>query len=411
MATTDTEDLLRELAPRVLGAVVRRYGDFAASEDAVQEALITAATDWPSAGRPDSPLNWLIRIASRRRMDQQRSDVARRRREELAAALTMQPAPVPDEDDTLILMFLCCHDSLTPASAIPLTLRAVGGLTTREIAAAYLVPEATMAQRISRAKQRIKSADAPFAMPADAERGERLSSVLRVLSLLFNEGYATSAGNELARSDLSGEAVRLTRILRRRLPGDPEVAGLLALMLLTDARRPARTRAGGELVPLERQNRALWDRRLIAEGSQLIQSVFRTGAVGEYQLQAAIAAVHDDAARYADTDWPEILALYDALDRLTGNPMVTLNRAVAAAMVHGPGAGLAMLDTVADTLGEHHRLHAVRAHLLERAGRTGEAVTEFSAAAAGTTNLPEQHYLTTQAARVRAGIADPPEPL
>ena len=411
MATSDTEDLLRELAPRVLGAVVRRYGDFAASEDAVQEALITAATDWPSAGRPDNPLNWLIRIASRRRMDQQRSDVARRRREELAAALTLQPAPVPDEDDTLILMFLCCHDSLTPASAIPLTLRAVGGLTTREIAAAYLVPEATMAQRISRAKQRIKSADAPFAMPADAERGERLGSVLRVLYLLFNEGYATSAGNELARTDLSGEAVRLTRILRQRLPDDPEVAGLLALMLLTDARRPARTRAGGELVPLERQDRALWDRRLIAEGSQLIQSVFRTGPVGEYQLQAAIAAVHDDAARYADTDWPEILALYDALDRLTGNPMVTLNRAVAAAMVHGPDAGLAMLDTVADTLGEHHRLHAVRAHLLERAGRTGEAVTEFSAAAAGTTNLPEQHYLTTQAARLRAGIADPPEPL
>ena len=402
MATTDTEDLLRELAPRVLGAVVRRYGDFAASEDAVQEALITAATDWPSAGRPDNPLNWLIRIASRRRMDQQRSDVARRRREELAAALTLQPAPVPDEDDTLILMFLCCHESLTPASAIPLTLRAVGGLTTREIAAAYLVPEATMAQRISRAKQRIKSADAPFAMPADAERGERLSSVLRVLYLLFNEGYATSAGNELARTDLSGEAVRLTRILRHQLPDDPEVAGLLALMLLTDARRPARTRAGGELVPLERQDRSLWDRRLIAEGSQLIQSVFRTGPVGEYQLQAAIAAVHDDAARYADTDWPEILALYDALDRLTGNPMVTLNRAVAAAMVHGPGAGLAMLDTVADTLGEHHRLHAVRAHLLERAGRTGEAVTEFSAAAAGTTNLPEQHYLTTQAARLRA---------
>ena len=267
-----------------------------------------------------------------------------------------------------------------------------------------------MAQRISRAKQRIKSADAPFAMPADAERGGAAGSVLRVLYLLFNEGYATSAGNELARTDLSGEAVRLTRILRQRLPDDPEVAGLLALMLLTDARRPARTRAGGELVPLERQDRAHWDGRLIAEGSQLIQSVFRTGPVGEYQLQAAIAAVHDDAARYAETDWPEILALYDALDRLTGNPMVTLNRAVAAAMVHGPDAGLAMLDTVADTLGEHHRLHAVRAHLLERAGRTGEAVAEFSAAAAGTTNLPEQHYLTTQAARLRAGIADPPEP-
>ena len=318
---------------------------------------------------------------------------------------------MPDEDDTLILMFLCCHDSLTPASAIPLTLRAVGGLTTREIAAAYLVPEATMAQRISRAKQRIKSADARFAMPADAERGERLGSVLRVLYLLFNEGYATSAGNELARTDLSGEAVRLTRILRQRLPDDPEVAGLLALMLLTDARRPARTRAGGELVPLERQNRALWDRGLIAEGRQLIQSVFGTARSGSTSCKRRSPLCTTTPPGTPTPTGREILALYDALDRLTGNPMVTLNRAVAAAMVHGPGAGLAMLDTVADTLGEHHRLHAVRAHLLERAGRTGEAVTEFSAAAAGTTNLPEQHYLTTQAARLRAGIADPPEPL
>ncbi len=401
---TRTEDLLRELAPRVLGAVVRRYGDFAASEDAVQEALITVAAEWSIAGPPENPLGWLIRVASRRRLDQQRSDDARRRREQLAASLTLQPDLVADEDDTLLVMFLCCHPTLTPGSAIPLTLRAVGGLTTREIAAAYLVPEATMAQRISRAKQRIKATHATLALPDGAERGERLSSVLRVLYLLFNEGYATSAGPDLARTDLSGEAVRLSRMLAERLPNDAEVIGLLALMLLTDARRLARTRNGGELVPLEEQDRSRWDHALIAEGSRLIQSVFHSGPAGEYQLQAAIAAVHDDAARAADTDWAEILALYGVLEQLTGNPLVTLNRAVAAAMVHGPTAGLRLLDTVTEALSDHHRLHAVRGHLLEQAGRPTDAIVAFTAAAARTANLAEQRYLATKAAGLRAGI-------
>ncbi len=329
------EGLLRELAPQALAAVARRSGDFAAAEDAVQEALLAAATRWPGDGTPDNPLGWLIRVAARRLTDQYRSEDARRRREALAASWSLHaPAgPVPGEedtarDDTLILMFMCCHPSLTPGAAIPLTLRAVGGLTTREIAAAFLVPEPTMAQRISRAKSTLKASGEPFTLPPADQRAARLRSVLHVLYLLFNEGYASSGGPELARSDLSGEAIRLARGLHASLPADPETTGLLALMLLTDARRPARTGPGGELIPLAEQQRSRWDRACITEGMRLITAALEQGQPGEYQLQAAIAAVHDEAPSHAATDWPKILALYGLLERRTGNPMVTLNRAV-----------------------------------------------------------------------------------
>ena len=398
-----TEDLLRELAPQVLGALVRRYGDFTDSEDAVQEALLAAATTWPAEGRPDNPLGWLIRVASRRLANQYRGDAARRRREQLAASWSLAPPqPAPGRDDTLILMFMCCHPSLAPASAIPLTLRAVGGLTTREIAAAFLTPEATMAQRISRAKAKIKASGEPFTLPPPAQRPERLRSVLHVLYLLFNEGYTTSSGPGLSRTDLSGEAIRLARMMQAAVPEDPEVGGLLALMLLTDARRPGRSGPGGELIPLAEQDRSRWDRDLIAEGMALITSVLGRGHAGEYQVQAAIAALHDQAASHASTDWPQILTLYELLEVMTGNPMVRLNRAVAAAMTHGPGAGLALLDGLDKRLCDHHRLHSVRAHLLEQAGDTKAATAEFRAAAARATNLREQHYLTTQAARLTA---------
>ncbi|HWE69701.1 MAG TPA: DUF6596 domain-containing protein [Acidimicrobiales bacterium] len=399
--TGSTEGLLRELAPQVLGAVVRRYGNFADAEDAVQEALVTAATTWSTNGEPENALGWLIRVASRRMSDHYRQDANRRRRESLAASWSLaRPDPAPGKDDTLILIFMCCHPSLSPASAIPLTLRAVGGLTTREIAGAFLVPEATMAQRISRAKAKVKGSDEPFALPSPDDRGERLRSVLHVLYLLFNEGYATSSGPDLARSDLSGEAIRLARGVYTALPEDPEVTGLLALMLLTDARRPGRTRPDGELVPLAGQDRRRWNRDLIAEGVALITDALRQGQVGEYQVQAAIAAIHDQAPSHADTDWSEILSLYGLLERMTGNPMVTLNRAVAAAMAQGPGAGLALLDGLGDRLGDHHRLHSVRGHLLEMAGDTHTAMAELRTAAALATNLRERHYLITEAARL-----------
>jgi RNA polymerase sigma factor (sigma-70 family) len=403
-----TEGLLRDLAPRALGAIVRRYGHFADAEDAVQEALLAATTTWPADGPPDDPLAWLIRVASRRMADTYRRDDARRRREELAASWSLiPPAPVPAQDDTLILMVMCCHPALTPTAAIPLTLRAVGGLSTREIAAAFLVPEATIAQRISRAKAKIKASAEPFTLPRPGTGGERMRSVLHVLYLIFNEGYAASSGPDLARTDLSGEAIRLARAVHAAVPQDAEVTGLLALMLLTDARRPARTRPDGELIPLAEQDRSLWDRKLIAEGVALITEALRGGQVGEYQIQASIAAVHDQAPSYADTDWPDILSLYGLLERMTGNPMVTLNRAVAAAMAHGPDAGLALLDGLGDQLGDHHRLHSVRAHLLELAGDTRAAVAEFQAAAARTTNVREQHYLTMKAARLSAGSSRP----
>ncbi len=401
----DIEDLLRELAPQVLGVLVRRFGDFDAAEDAVQEALLSAAVHWPREGTPDNPRGWLIQTGSLRLLDQIRSEQARRRREAVAA-LQEPPAggSIADHhrDDTLTVLFMCCHPALTAASAIALTLRAIGGLTTAEIANAFLVPEATMAQRISRAKQRIKASGVPFRMPARAEWAQRLRSVLHVLYLIFNEGYASSTGDDLHRVELSGEAIRLTRTVHRLLPEDSEVAGLLALMLLTDARRPARTGAGGELIPLAEQDRTLWDRALIAEGTALINSAVTKGAVGEYQLQAAIAALHARADRVEDADWPQILALYGLLERMTGNPVVSLNRAIAAAMVHGPAEGLRLLATLDERLPGHYRLDAVRAHFYEMAGDVEAAVTHYRAAAGRTTSTPEQRYLTTRAARLRA---------
>jgi RNA polymerase sigma factor (sigma-70 family) len=406
------EHLLRELAPQVLGAVVRRYGNFAAAEDAVQEALLAAAMQWPEEGVPDNPRAWLIHVAGRRITDQLRSEAARRRRE--TEMMRQEPpdadlAPPPEDaelghqDDTLLLLFMCCHPLLTPASAIALTLRAVGGLTTAEIANAYLVPEATMAQRISRAKEKIKDSGVPFALPTEQEREQRLASVLHVLYLIFNEGYASSIGDDLQRSDLVHEALRLTRALHALLPNDGEAAGLLALMLLTDARRAARTTADGELIPLAKQDRSRWDRALIDEGIALVSATLSRGAVGSYQLQAAIAAVHDEALRAEDTDWPQILALYGLLERMSDNPLITLNRAVAVAMVHGPRAGLELLATLAGDvrLKAHHRLAAVRAHMHEMAGDVEAASADFLAAARRTASVPERDYLAAQAARLR----------
>ena len=401
-ARTAVEDLLRELAPQVLGALVRRSGDFDDAEDAVQEALLAAAVRWPREGVPDNPRGWLVTVASRRLTDIWRADHARRQREDLTAA--REPAsgaePYP-RDDSLVLLFLCCHPVLAPGSAIPLTLRAVGGLTTAEIAVAFLVPEDTMAKRISRAKKRVKESGAPFRMPSPEERAERLRAVLHVLYLMFNEGYAASTGRRVARGDLSTEAIRLTRALHAGLPDEPEVAGLLALMLLTEARRPARTGPGGELVPLDEQDRTRWDRDLIAEGTALLSAVLPRRSIGEYQLQAAVAAVHDEAGAAEETDWPQILALYTVLGRLTGNPMVSLNRAVAIAMVDGPAAGLSALTALDSRLAGHHRLDAVRAHLLEMDGRHDEAVPLYLLAADRTTSLAERDYLTAKAARLR----------
>jgi RNA polymerase sigma factor (sigma-70 family) len=410
-ATLDrrTTDLLRDLAPRVLSAVVRRYRDFAAGEDAVQEALLAAARQWPQAGVPDNPGGWLVQVASRRMTDQIRREIARRRREAVAAEGDVQVVSPTDDldalagrDDTLNLLFMCCHPALTSSSAIALTLRAVGGLTTAEIASAFLVPEATMAQRISRAKQSIRASGAPFEAPDAQERGERLRSVLHVLYLIFNEGYAASAGPELQRADLAIEAIRLARAVRTLLPDDGEVAGLLALMLLTDARRPARTGPNGELIPLAEQDRGLWDAAAIAEGVTLVEASLSRGAVGPYQLQAAIAAVHDEAARAEDTDWPQIVALYSLLERMADNPMVRLNHAVALAMARGPRVGLDRLAELESDkrLAGHHRLAAVRAHLLEIAGDKAEAIAAYRAAAALTASLPEQRYLLARAARL-----------
>ena len=403
------ERLLRDLAPQVLGAVARRFRDFAASEDAVKEALIAAAAQWPRDGIPDNPRGWLIQVALRRMTDHVRSEIARRNRESVVAAeipIAVAPAlysePEIDPDDTLVLLFMCCHPALTSPSAIALTLRAVGGLTTAEIANAFLVPEATMAQRISRAKQRIRDSGVPFALPTERERVERLSSVLHVLDLIFNEGYTSSIGPDLQRSDLSNEAIRLTRAVHGLLPEDGEVAGLLALMLLTDARRPARTGADGELIPLAQQDRTLWDRRAISEGVALISATLSRGSIGAYQIQAAIAAVHDEATRHEDTDWPQILALYGLLQRMSDNPMVTLNHAIAAAMVQGPRMGLELLGALDadERLAGHYRLDAVRAHLYEMAGDHQTAIAHYLAAAARTTSIPERNYLSTQAARL-----------
>jgi len=405
------EDLLRQFAPQVLGSLVRRYGHFDLAEDAVQEALLAAALQWPEQGIPENPRGWLITVAVRRLTDELRSDEARRRREERAAAELprehVEPPPDPEqvpagEDDTLTLFFLCAHPALSPASQLALTLRAVGGLATAEIARAFLVPDATIAQRISRAKQQIKASHIPFTLPAESERAERLTVVLHVLYLIFNEGYTASSGPDLQRGELTSEAIRLAREVRRLLPDDGEVAGLLALMLLTDARRAARTRADGSLVPLAEQDRERWNGSYIEEGVALVTDALARSPLGPYQLQAAIAAVHDEAAQAADTDWPQILVLYELLERISPNPMVTLNHAVAVAMVKGPQAGLELLGPLDDDrrLAEHHRLDAVRAHLLEMAGDRAAARSSYRRAARRTTSLAERGYLEARANRL-----------
>ncbi|MFJ8632621.1 RNA polymerase sigma factor [Streptomyces sp. NPDC093568] len=403
--TPETEDLLRRHAPQVLGALVRRYGHFDLAEDAVQEALLAAAEQWPRAGVPDNPRGWLIRVGARRLTDALRAEEARRAREEKAAALAPRdaftaPPPgadrAPREDDTLSLLFLSCHPNLTAPAQIALTLRAVGGLTTAEIARAYLVPEATMAQRISRAKQKVRGVR--FGRPDNWE--DRLPAVLQTLYLIFNEGYTATSGTSLTRRELAGEAIRLTREVHRLLPDHGEVAGLLALMLLTDARRDARTGPHGELVPLDEQDRDRWDKAAIDEGVALVIRALSRGRAGPYQLRAAIAAVHDEAPSARETDWQEILGLYDVLVRLVPGPVERLNRAVAVAMVHGPRAGLAELAPLEDELGAGHRLDAVRGHLLERAGDRDAARAAYEAAAEKTLSLPEQRYLYARAARL-----------
>jgi RNA polymerase sigma factor (sigma-70 family) len=397
------EPLLRELTSQILSALIRRYRDFDACEDAVQEALLAASVQWPKEGVPRNPKGWLITVASRRWIELSRNESARRRREEYAVLLA---SPNPDpilgrDDDALTLMFLCCHPSLSLPSQVALTLRAVGGLSTAEIARAFLVPEPTVGQRISRAKQQIKASGAEFRMPRDAERSDRTLAVLQVLYFIFNEGYTASSGPALHRVDLTAEAIRLMRQVRVLLPHDGEVAGLLALMLLTDARRPARSKPDGTLIPLAEQDRGLWDAGAIAEGVGLITGTLATAAIGPYQLQAAIAAVHDEAARSEDTDWREILVLYEMLESIAPGPMVTLNRIVASAMVHGPENGLELLAAAGNSaLLGHHRVDAVRGHLLELAGDRDAALAHYRLAARRTLSLPEQRYLEARAARL-----------
>ncbi|MDX6259285.1 MAG: hypothetical protein QOH84_973 [Kribbellaceae bacterium] len=393
------DQLLRELAPQIVGPLVRRYGGFDTCEDAVQEALLAASQQWPVDGLPENPRSWLITVASRRRIEMLRNEAARHRREEtVALSEPVEPAPVA-RDDSLTLLFLCCHPALTPPSQIALTLRAVGGLTTGEIARAFLVLESTIGQRISRAKATIKKQGAEFRMPPADELPERLAAVLQVLYLIFNEGYTASSGESLQRVELIAEAIRLARQLFAQLPSEGEVAGLLALMLLTDARRPARTAADGALVPLPDQDRSLWIGEFVAEGTELITATLRTAPIGPYQLQAAIAAVHDEAARAEDTDWRQILVLYELLETLAPGPMVSLNRIVAVAMVHGPEYGLERLSAAADdpALIDHHRVEAVRAHLLELSGNTTAARDAYLLAARLTLSVPEQHYLLARA--------------
>jgi len=397
------EDLLRELAPQVLGTLVRRHSQFDACEDAVQEALLAAAKQWAAGGLPENPRSWLLTVASRRLVDAWRSEAARQHREETAAVLDLAvQGQASEQDDTLTLLFLCCHPSLSVPSQLALTLRAVGGLTTAEIARAFMVPEATMAQRISRAKERIKAAGMRFELPPETERPDRLRVVMQVLYLVFNEGYTTSSGPTLQRADLTTEAIRLTRTLRQLIPEEGEVAGLLALMLLTDARRAARTDEDGWLVQLDDQRRELWNSAQITEGVELLTRTLGKGPVGPYQLQAAIAAVHDEARTAAETDWPQILALYEVLEQVSPGPVVTLNRAVAVARVHGPRAGLALVGTLDkdERMAHNHRLEAVRAHLLERAGDIDAARKSYELAARMTASLPERRYLALRAARL-----------
>jgi len=409
VTTAALEQTWRRHAPDVLAAIVRRSGDFDAAEDAVQDSLLAAARQWPVDGTPDDPKGWLITVASRRLVDRWRSERARAGREELVARripaeeLLEPAADVADEgarDDTLTLLLLCCHPALTPPSQVALTLRAVAGLSTAQIAREFLVPEATMAQRISRAKQRLREAGAPFRLPSADQLPDRIAAATHVLYLVFTEGHTSTGGAGLVDVELADEAIRLTRRLHERLPHDGEVAGLLALMLLTDARRAARVRDDGSLVPLAEQDRARWDETRIREGVALVEGALPTGPVGPFQLQAAIAAVHAEAGRADDTDWAQIETLYGMLSDLAPGPVVTLNRAVAVAMVDGPAAGLNMLDPLLEDpqMRRHHRLHAVRAHLLEMDGRVEEARAGYALAARLATSIPEQRYLNTKGA-------------
>jgi RNA polymerase sigma factor (sigma-70 family) len=410
MTSAGQEEVWRRCAPLVLAALVRRYGDFDAAEDAVQEALLAAARQWPTDGMPDNPRGWLITVASRRLADQWRAEQARTDREQLIARHTPPEAflaPAADtlvggeRDDSLTLLLLCCHPALTRPSQVALTLRAVAGLSTAQIARAFLVPEATMAQRISRAKTRLRQVGARFTVPAAGQLPDRVAAVAQVLYLIFTEGHTTTTGTGLTDMSLANEAIRLTRQLHQHLPAAGEVSGLLALMLLTDARRAARTRPDGSLVPLAEQDRSLWDRARIGEGVHLIEAALPTGPVGPYQLQAAIAAVHAEAPRAADTDWTQIETLYRMLHALTPGPVVALNHAVAVAKVDGPAAALAMLEPLFQDrqLRRHHRLHAVHAHLLEMDGRVEEARAAYATAARLATSIPEQRYLNSRAAQ------------
>jgi RNA polymerase sigma factor (sigma-70 family) len=411
MASDRVEDLLREYAPQVLGVLARRHGQFDVCEDAVQEALIAAVVQWPRQGIPEQPRSWLLTVATRWLVDYWRSDSARRRREETVALLEpIDPDDsAPHHDDTLALLVFCCHPALSPESQVTLTLRAVGGLTTAEIAKAFLVPESTMAKRISRAKQAIRTAGGRFEPPPAHQRAERIQLVLHVLYLIFNEGYTTSAGPSLHRTDLTAEAIRLTRLVRAILPDHGEAAGLLALMLLTDARRAARTDSDGSLVPLDEQRRDRWDSGVIAEGLALLHRTLGTASVGPYQVQAAIAALHDEASTAEQTDWPQILALYEVLETIAPGPLVTLSRAVALAHVHGPTSALALVGTLDDDarLVHNHRLEAVRAHLLEQAGNPAAARDAYERAARATASQPEQRYLTLRAASLRELLRPP----
>jgi len=405
--------LCRDLTPRVLSAVVRRFGHFELAEEAVQEALIAAATQWRRDGPPDDPPAWLILVAARRMTDLLRSEGSRRRREEEVFALggaLLDPhgAPASDGpngtagiDDTLTLMLMCCHPALSQASQVSLTLRAVGGLTTREIAQAFLIPEPTMAQRISRAKACIRDAGTTFELPLPQELPERLDALMRVIYLIFNEGYTASSGPSLQRTDLSREAIRLGRLLRLARPGDGEVAGLLALMLLTDARRSARESIDGALVPLADQDRTRWDADAIGEGTAIMTQSLRSNPIGPYQIQAAIAALHSEVTATDATDWPQILALYDLLRLAQPGPMVDLSRAVAVAMTNGPRAGLRALEELQDLRARrHHRFAAVRAHLLEMDGDADGARAEYLRAAELTVSIPERQFLIERAARL-----------
>ena len=412
MTEPELEDVWRRESPHVLAALLRRHGDYADCEDAAQEALAAAADQWPRDGVPDNPRGWLIRVASRRLIDQLRSNRSRAVREETVG--TAQPAdayvgPAADDDtspggdDTLLLLLLCCHPLLTRPSQVALTLRAVSGLPTAAIATAFLVPEPTMAQRLSRARTTLRDSAVRFEKPTSEELPARVAAVLDVLYLIFNEGYARSTGDTLLDTSLADEAIRLTRQLHAYLPDHDEIAGALALMLLTDARRAARTDERGDLVPLAEQDRSRWDAGLVGEGVALLEEVLPHGHVGAYQLQAAIAAVHADAQRYDDTDWAQIAVLYSMLDQVAPSPAVTLNRAVAVGMSAGPTAGLAALQPMVDdpSLERYHRLPAVRAHLLEMVGDLAEAERQYARAVELTSSRPEQRYLAHRLTRLR----------